>query len=400
MAGKYNYFFLGMVYPTWTKCFFFGKNRGMKEGHQFGRPGLRGAAGWVCAVLLAVLLARLGAGLREMRGGGEAAHGRGVPPALNVVMMGLGGFRGILAEVLWFRMSRLQMEGRYLELTQLSDWITRLDPHATQAWTYNAWNLAYNVSAMMRRPEDRLRWVANGILLLRNDALDWIRDDPQLYRELAWLYRNKIGSSLDRAHVLYKLSLAETMAPLVDETDGTIPENLSPETRTELLAMRLDPQTMRALQTRFGPLDWRMAESHALYWSMLGLAHADADSLLACRRDVYQTLLTASMEQGRFTGDLEAGVWSAASNEKLLDGAENFLRETHGLFPREGVASMYARFLAHRIRLAGTPRDEIEARYGQLRALAPEGAQTIPLELLLELPAMPPEFFRRAPTPQ
>jgi len=367
----------------------------MKAGHQFNTPGLRGAAGWVCAILLVVLLARLGAGLREMRGGRESAHAHGVPPALNVVMMGLGGFRGILAEVLWFRMSRLQMEGRFLELTQLADWITRLDPYATQAWTYNAWNLAYNVSAMMRRPEERLRWVANGILLLRNDALNWVPDDPQLYRELSWLYRNKIGSSLDRAHVLYKLSLAETMAPLVDKADGTIPDELSPEANAGLLALRLDPQTMRALQAQFGPLDWRMAESHAIYWSMLGLAYADAESLLACRRDIYQSLLTASMEQGIFTGDLEAGAWSAIPNDKLADGTENFLRETHGLFPREGVANIYARFLAHRIRLAGTPRAEIEARYEKLRTLAPPGVSTIPLDVLLEAPTMPPELFRR-----
>jgi len=354
-------------------------------------------AEWVCAILLIALLARLGAVLREMRNDRESAHVHGVPPALNVVMMGLGGFRGILAEALWFRMERLQIEGRYLELTQLADWITRLDPHATQAWVYNAWNLSYNVSAMMRRPEDRLRWVANGILLLRNDALRWIPDEPQLYRELAWLYRNKIGSSLDRAHVYYKLSLAATMAPLVNEEDGTIPDELSPEAKAGLIELRLNPKTMRALQAQFGPLDWRMAESHAVYWSMLGLAHTGADTILASRREVYQSLLTAYMEQGIFTGDLEAGVWNAIPNDKLADGTEKFLRETYELFPREGVANIYARFLAHRIRAAAAPRTEIEARYEKLRALAPPGVSAILLDLLLEAPAMPAELFRRTP---
>ncbi len=369
----------------------------MKAGHKIGVSGWRSMAGWACAALLVVLLARLGTGLREMRRahvrGGEAGYDQGVPPAMNAVMMGLGGFRGILAEVLWFRSERLQLQGRYLELTQLADWITRLDPYAVEGWVYNAWNLAYNVSAMMQRPEDRLRWVASGIMLLRDDALKWMPEEPQLYRELAWLYFNKIGSPLDRANVYYKLSLAAAMAPLC-AADGTIPETLSPEVRASLLELRLEPKTMRALQVQFGPLDWRMPESHAVYWALKGVACADAEVMLSCRREVYQPLMTACMEQGIFTGDLEQGLWRAAPNAALTDSTEEYIKETYAMFPHEGVWSVYTRFLAHRIRIMAAPRAEIVAKYEQLSALAPKGATAIPLDALLAAKTLPSQLFR------
>ena len=63
------------------------------------------------------------------------AYAAQVPPFLNFLTIGLGGFRGVAAEVLWSRADRLQEEGRYFELVQLSEWITWLDPHATEAWS-------------------------------------------------------------------------------------------------------------------------------------------------------------------------------------------------------------------------------------------------------------------------
>ena len=289
-------------------------------------------------------------------------------------------------------MERLQFQGRFLEITQLADWITRLDPHATEAWVYNAWNLAYNVSAMMRRPEDRLRWVANGILLLRDEALVWSPGEPRLHRELAWMYRNKIGSSLDRAHLFYKLSLAAQMAPLLNP-DGTLADPPPPGVAEELRGMRLDPATMLALQTRFGPLDWRVPESHALYWAMGGLAFPDDANTLACYREAYLSLFTSFLDHGRFTGDLENGVWSAAPNPALADGLDEFLRETMALFPRGGVVNIYARLLAHRIRGAAPMDTRITEWHAALNALAPSGMVALPVEMLQGAPVLPTELF-------
>ena len=49
-----------------------------------------------------------------------------------MIVAGLGGFRSIVAEVVWFRADRLQDEGRYAELAQLSTWLTYLEPHTPE----------------------------------------------------------------------------------------------------------------------------------------------------------------------------------------------------------------------------------------------------------------------------
>ena len=78
-------------------------------------------------------------------------------PAAEMIVAGLGGFRSIVAEVVWFRADRLQDEGRYAELAQLSTWLTYLEPHTPEVWSYAAWNLAYNISVTMPTPADRWR---------------------------------------------------------------------------------------------------------------------------------------------------------------------------------------------------------------------------------------------------
>ena len=42
--------------------------------------------------------------------------------------MALGGFRGLLADILWIRAISLQEQGKYFELVQLADWIQKLQP--------------------------------------------------------------------------------------------------------------------------------------------------------------------------------------------------------------------------------------------------------------------------------
>ena len=67
------------------------------------------------------------------------------------VVAALGGLRSIASEVVWFRAERLQQQGRFGELVQLSSLLTFLEPHVPEVWLYAAWNLAYNVSLRMPR---------------------------------------------------------------------------------------------------------------------------------------------------------------------------------------------------------------------------------------------------------
>ncbi len=298
-----------------------------------------------------------------------AGYTSDVPPALTFVIAGLGGFRGIVSEVLWFRADRLQEEGRYLELVQLSEWITMLDPHASEAWTYNAWNLAYNISIMMIRPEDRLRWVQNGIALLRDEGLRFNPREARLYRELAWLYQNKIGDTLDSAHLTYKFALAQAIAPCL-RADGTV--NDTPENRAALSAMRLDAARMTALEKRFGPLDWRLAETHAIYWASQGVAFATGAERLLCRRAFYQPLILCVLH-GRFTGSLEKRQWQTGTNLALALPAADYMSDTLKLFPSQTLTSVYIKYLTKVVCLCDRAKenDRVNALHTRLRAVLP-----------------------------
>ena len=296
-----------------------------------------------------------------------------VPPALTFVIAGLGGFRGIVAETLWFRASRLQDEGRFVELVQLAEWITMLDPHAAEAWVYNAWNLAYNVSIMMARHEDRLRWVQNGIKLLRDESLRFNPREARLYRELAWLYQNKVGDSLDSAHLTYKFALAEAVAPYL-QADGTV--RATPESRAALATLRLDVDRMAALEKRFGPLDWQLPETHAVYWADQGLACSAGAERLLCRRGVYQPLML-SVFHGRFAGSLEKKEWKTESNLALALPAADFMLETLKENPTWNMTNVTLRFLSLTLQLAEKSgrHESAQTLYGHLTRILPANSE-------------------------
>ena len=270
-----------------------------------------------------------------------------VPPALNVIMVGLGGFRGLVAEALWFRVSRLQMEGRYVELVQLADWITLLDPKASEGWVFNAWNLAYNISVMMNRPEDRWRWVQNGLALLRDEALRFNPRDARLYRELSWMYLHKIGETMDSAHLYYKVRLLDSFSPYVN-SNGTV--CVSEANRRSLAALRLDLEKMVADEKKFGPLDWRMAESHALYWALQGVACATGTERVLCEHAVNQALML-SVFRGRFAGSITEQRWRAAPNLDLARAAADRLIASWKKAPMEHQTDLVVHYLTTAIRM-------------------------------------------------
>lgn len=234
------------------------------------------------------------------------------PTSVTVTTIALGGFRGLVADWLWLRSARLQAEGRCLELAQLADWITRLEPTFADVWEFQAWNLAYNVSSLMIEPEDRWRWVQAAIRLLRDRGIVANPGSPRLYCELAWLFKHKIGGATDPAHSYYKRMLALEMGPFVgSRADYDLIARTPAISAALKQTHKLDPDRMREVDTRYGPLDWRLPETHAIYWAhcarmMLGDRHHPvADRIL------YQSMVSLFL-RGRVTqqtpeGDLVRG---------------------------------------------------------------------------------------------
>ena len=132
------------------------------------------------------------------------------PPMVAFTTVAFGGFRGLIADLLWLRAAGLQEEGNYFELVQLSDWITKLEPRFTAVWAYHAWNQAYNISVLFSEPADRWRWVSNGMKLLRDEGLKYNPGDARLLYELGWIFQHKMGTDTDQAHMYYKRCLLYT----------------------------------------------------------------------------------------------------------------------------------------------------------------------------------------------
>ena len=285
----------------------------------------------------------------------------GTPPLVSFTTVALGGFRGLIADILWLRLIALQDEGKYFEMVQLADWVQKLQPKFAGVSAYLGWNMAYNISVTCKRPEDRWRWIHRGIETLRS-AIAMSPNDPELYKELGWIYQHKMGNVMDDAQRYYKYEMARDLlflygtrypdwqtladAPVTEagflemypatpeskfwETlrkagyedllsisqtfrlKGQLPENLRkdlPEKdaaaldaflRAKWMRERyiLDPKEIVEINKEFGDLDWLIPETMALYWAYLGIKHSPKEENVDCDRMIVQSL-TVSFTNGR-----------------------------------------------------------------------------------------------------
>ncbi len=278
------------------------------------------------------------------------------PPLVAFTTVALGSFRGLIADLLWFRAGGLQEKGNYFEMVQLARWITDLQPTFSGATAYLAWNMAYNISVTCSDFADRWRWVNEGIKLLRDRALVYNPEDPVLYKELGWIYQHKLGNILDDANLYYKNQVAIEMTSVLGgkpdlegmaaapadereflakygenkryleafeaggykdyaelyqafkDNDAELPAKFAAKLNDEALAkqlgdyfraaylrdkFKLDPRVMLEIDRKYGVLDWRVPESQALYWATMGLKKTPGHRDLNCERMITQSLYEA-----------------------------------------------------------------------------------------------------------
>ncbi|MBP7275461.1 MAG: hypothetical protein KBA51_04580 [Kiritimatiellae bacterium] len=344
------------------------------------------------------------------------------PPLVAFTTVALGGFRGIAADILWLRAVRLQDHGQYIELVTLADWITKLQPRMPGVWVFQGWNLAFNISVMFERPEDRWRWVQHGIRLLRDEGLKYCPGQSKLYQELSWFFNFKIGEDMDDAHRLYKREWARQMehalgGPRPDfdalSRAPSSPDELerSPSARAWLDAMRgagldpydpawldprhgppswrerrttdpgaaewiaflraralhtqyrLDPRAMAEVDAEYGPFDWRTPDAHAVYWAAQGLPFARTDfQRLQLERSRFQAM-AASFVRGRFHWTDTADGYALAPNLDLLPAVRRAYEQTLARAPdNESVVNAYRNFLRDAILLCYSYNRQDQAR--------------------------------------
>ena len=221
------------------------------------------------------------------------------PPLLAFTTVALGGFRGLIANYLWMRAADHQEKGRYFEMLSIASWITKLQPTFHAVWNQQAWNMVYNISTQLQDPHERWLWVMSGIELLRNEGLTYNPTEAEIYRELARFFQDKIGGTLDQNHHYYKEAWATKMVQILGREPDliAIQEQATPENKAIVERLhaehRLDINVMVDVDATYGPLDWRMPETHAIYWAHLGLQRCEQGRLNFLRRTIWQSMVLA-----------------------------------------------------------------------------------------------------------
>jgi hypothetical protein len=266
------------------------------------------------------------------------------PPVLALTTQALGGFRGLISNFLWMRADTLQMNDQFFEAAQLANWITDLEPHYSQVWAYEGWNMAWNISVKFKDFSDRWRWITNGMVLLRDRGLQYNPDNVVIYQQLAWIFQNKMGEYLDDANNYYKQQWAWQMKPFFGPNGTNFDALLHPQTAEDrtnayvlLHTFKIDPVIAEKVNERWGPLDWRLPEAHAIYWGSLGLQQATehpknvvATDIIQLRRVIYQSMMQA-FQHGQiipnpFTGRAELGP-NLAIIPKVNDAYETMMKD-------------------------------------------------------------------------
>ncbi len=141
----------------------------------------------------------------------------GAPKAPEVVLLTnlLGGFRGLLVDMLWMRATKLQQENKFWELYQLYDWIGKLEPHLEEVWVHNGWNMSYNLVAELSNAEARWQWIERGIEWMRDEGLEYNPSSYKIMGEIAWIYFHKLGRDMDTHQNYYKHRWALIMQNVV-----------------------------------------------------------------------------------------------------------------------------------------------------------------------------------------
>uniref|UniRef100_A0A7C2JY30 IRE (Iron responsive element) n=1 Tax=Schlesneria paludicola TaxID=360056 RepID=A0A7C2JY30_9PLAN len=111
--------------------------------------------------------------------------------AMNLVLLGL---RGVAANILWVQAEEQKNHKDWAQMRATTESIIRLQPHFVKVWEYNAWNLAYNVSAEWDAVSDRYFWVKEGGKFLQKGVAR-NRMAPDLYWHVGNIYGKKIGLS-------------------------------------------------------------------------------------------------------------------------------------------------------------------------------------------------------------
>ena len=118
-----------------------------------------------------------------------------LPPTLALTSIALGPLKGMIASALLWRAQDKEDKKEYFESFQLSRMITALQPTYAGVWTYQGFNLAFNIAATHKSKEERWPWILRGIELMRDEGLTYNPDNSEIRHEIMRTIKDKIDST-------------------------------------------------------------------------------------------------------------------------------------------------------------------------------------------------------------
>ncbi len=147
---------------------------------------------------------------------------------MNLVLLGL---RGIASNLLWQQAVEQKDHKDWAGLKATVDSIVLLQPHFKQVWQFQAWNLAYNVSAEWDGVVDRYHWVKEGGKFIIKGS-NRNKKYPELYWDSGRIIGHKIGAA-DEKKTFRKFFLNDP------EIEGGGPDlDLNPNARDNFLVAK------------------------------------------------------------------------------------------------------------------------------------------------------------------
>lgn len=111
----------------------------------------------------------------------------------NMPVILLGGFRSIAIDLLWIRGIARHQKERYYETLAINNLIARIQPDFPSVWTFQAWNMAYNIAYEWEGPKNKWRWIKAGIEFAEQGALK-NPSNSDIAFELGYMYLHLFNS--------------------------------------------------------------------------------------------------------------------------------------------------------------------------------------------------------------
>ncbi len=111
----------------------------------------------------------------------------------------LGGFRGILAMVIWENAENDKNNHQWMPLETDYNAIAALEPYFGSAYIFNAWNQSYNLSAQFHDMNTKYKWVLDGLVYLYKGE-KYVPDNANMIMNEANDFFLKLGTSFERRY--------------------------------------------------------------------------------------------------------------------------------------------------------------------------------------------------------